>query len=79
MSRAVIVTRHPASALSEAEELIALLEEEQQHGGPIRRRVLNEERLQLWAARDEARRGRRSEEELLDRVREARRVLAMYQ
>lgn len=66
------------SALGEAGRVIVELEREQQHGGPIRRRMLNEERVQLWAVRDEARRGRRSDEELLDRIREARRVLAMY-
>jgi len=66
------------SALAEAGRVIGTLEIEQQHGGPIRRRVLNDERVQLWAARDEARRGRRSEGELEDRIREARRVLAMY-
>lgn len=66
------------SAVGEAGALLGVLEREQQHGGPIRRRVLNEERLQLWAARDEVRRGRRSDEELDSRVREARRVLAMY-
>lgn len=66
------------NVIGEASALIAVLEREQQHGGPIRRRMLNEERLKLLVSRDKTRQGRLSEDELLDQIREARRVLAMY-